>query len=90
LPDLLSEVVPDVGGKDIQSIGHSKARELAYLSTGFGTSEAASFLKRGSFRKGSNIGSSLSSAGVMGAGRKSRYYVAFVATALELKSRGFL
>jgi hypothetical protein len=32
----------------------------------FGASEAASFLKRGSFRSGSNIGSSRSSAGVSG------------------------
>jgi hypothetical protein len=33
----------------------------------FGASEAASFWKRGSFRSGSNIGSSRSSAGVSGA-----------------------
>ena|SRR6516165_4133805 len=34
---------------------------------GFTASEAASFWKRGSFRSGSNIGSSRSSAGVSGA-----------------------
>ena len=37
-----------------------------YLSDVFGAGEAASFWKRGSFRSGSNIGSSRSSAGVSG------------------------
>jgi hypothetical protein len=37
-----------------------------YLSAGFDGDEAASFWKRGSFRSGSNIGSSRSSAGVSG------------------------
>jgi hypothetical protein len=37
-----------------------------YLFAAFGASDVASFWKRGSFRSGSNIGSSRSSAGVSG------------------------
>src|SRR5437588_8827617 len=37
-----------------------------YLSAVFGAGDSASFWKRGSFRSGSNIGSSRSSAGVSG------------------------
>src|SRR5437899_3031827 len=51
--------------------GSTRRRELLtstwrYLSADFGDSEAASFWKRGSFRSGSNIGSSRSSARVSG------------------------
>src|SRR6266513_4983102 len=41
-------------------------RAYPYLSAVFGAAEATSFSKRGSFRSGSNIGSSRSSAGVSG------------------------
>src|SRR5437588_7967223 len=40
----------------------------------FGAGEATSFWKRGSFRSGSNIGSSRSSAGVSGTGRRAPPY----------------
>src|SRR6266566_9092585 len=46
-----------------------KIRTLAY----FGAGEAASCWKRGSFRSGSNIGSSRSSAGVSGPAKKPAY-----------------
>jgi len=55
-----------------QFAGFSSAMRLPmvaaspYLPAVFDAGEAMSFLKRGSFRSGSNIGSSWSSAGVSG------------------------
>src|SRR5258708_6070696 len=67
-----------IGGDRIHRNGQAKCGEsyssatrlltsgLPYLSAVFGAAEATSFRKRGSFRSGSNIGSSRSSAGVSG------------------------
>jgi hypothetical protein len=68
------------GGLDVE-LSHDwrrSARSLLaltssrYLFAGFGAGEAASFSKRGSFRSGSNIGSSRSGAGVSGTPTVSR------------------